>query len=51
MSKPGDASPCCKDKGGRVSGVNPGTRQRTWDPVKEIGKLYCTACQENSSSK
>ncbi len=49
MLKPNDPSPCCGNKerphlGGQLVRVNPNTHEATWNPARETGKLYCSAC-------
>ena len=51
MPSPNDPSSCCKDKGGKFTGTNPDTHQRTWDPIKQSGKLYCSLCHKEFDSK
>jgi len=51
MLKPNDPSPCHKDIGGKLTGTKPEPRQRTWDPIKQSGKLYCSHCHKEFDSR
>jgi hypothetical protein len=44
MLQPWEPSPCCRDKDGRLMGTDPSTQERTWDPVKRRGLLFCSVC-------
>jgi hypothetical protein len=40
MLRPTNPSPCCKDKGRKLTGTNPDTHRRTCYPTRQEGKVY-----------